>query len=429
MSNHVFVSHSHSDAPAAELIVQALEKRGVTCWIAPRDVAPGGSYAESILNAIESASCFVLIYSEHSNVSSHVLREVERALKFELNIVPIRFDDSAPSKSLDYLLATVHWLAIAPDSRDRSIVKAAEQIAAALAKSRSTPPGAEAVRAPASQPTAPAPAAARSKRPLVWIAVLLVVIAASLIYWFVSKNSTPASSPTTSTTSATISPAANELPVAVTHRYFTLLSKRNATGAYNLLSEEYRRRVSILKFSRTAGSKAAVKLVEVTEVSKTDRAASVAVLFEDTDPAANQARWKGNIDFVLESGSWRIDSMKGLYPGSGRPIQSDDDATPKPSPTPAPTLAPTPTPTPQSTPSPSPVASPTPGALKMRGVVNGPNGGATLHERPIAHSKVVTPLKNDDRLEIDRIEGDWLHATTDDKKSGFVHKSKVKINP
>ena len=430
MSNHVFVSHSHQDAPAAELIVQALEKRGVTCWMAPRDVAPGGSYAESILNAIESASCFVLIYSQHSNVSSHVLREVERALKFELNIVPIRFDDSAPSKSLDYLLATVHWLAIAPDSRDRSIVKAAEQIAAALAKSRSTPPGAEPVRAPASQPTAMAPVATRSKRPLVWIAILLVIVA-SLIYWLVSKNSAPALSPKTSAASTTVAPDANELPVAVTHRYFSLLTKRNATTAYNLLSEEYRRRVSIAKFSRTAGSKAAVKLVEVTQVSKTDRAASVAVVFEDTDPAANQARWKGNIDFVLESGSWRIDSMKGLYPGSGRPIQSDDESTQSVStPTPAPsTPTPAATPTPQPTPSPSQRASPTPGSLKMRGIVNGPNGGATLHEQPLAHSKVVTPLKNDDRLEIDRIEGDWLHATTDDKKTGFVHKSKVKINP
>jgi hypothetical protein len=435
MSNHVFVSHSHKDAPAAGLIVEALEKRGVICWMAPRDVSPGGSYAESILNAIESASCFVLIYSEHSNVSSHVLREVERALKFDLNIVPIRFDDSAPSKSLDYLLATVHWLAIAPDSRDRSIVKAAEQIASSLAKSRSAPPGAEPVRSPPSQLPASAPAAARSKRPLVWLSVLLV-IAASLIYWLVSKNSMPASSPTTSTTSATISPSANELPVAVTHRYFTLLNKRNATGAYNLLSEEYRRHLAIARFSRAVGSKPAVKLVEVTQAAKTDRTASVAVVLEETDPAANQARWKGGIDFVLESGAWRIGNMKGIYPGSGRLISDSatgaDDETARnvtqPMPAP-PTPTPASTPTPQASPSPSQGASPTPSALKMRGVVNGPNGGATLHERPIAHSKVVTPLKNGDRLEIDRIEGDWLHATTDDKKTGFVHKSKVTINP
>src|SRR6266403_1716166 len=193
MSNHGFVSHSHQDAPTAGLIVQALEKQGVTCWMAPRDVPPGGSYAEAILNAIESASCFVLIYSEHSNVSSHVMREVERALKFDLNIVPIRFDDSVPSKSLDYLLATVHWLAIAPDSRDRSIVKAAEQIAASLAKSRSTPTVAAPAPAPSPQPIAVASGAPRPKRSFLWVATVLFVIVAALIYWLVSKKSAPAS--------------------------------------------------------------------------------------------------------------------------------------------------------------------------------------------------------------------------------------------
>jgi TIR domain len=426
MSNHVFVSHSHQDAPAAELIVQALEKRGVTCWMAPRDVPPGGSYAEAILNAIESASCFVLIYSQNSNVSSHVLREVERALKFDLNIVPVRFDDSAPSKSLDYLLATVHWLAIAPDSRDRSIVKAAEQIAGWMAKSRSTPAAAAPAPVP---PIAVASGAPRPKRSFLWIAIVLLVIVASLIYWVVSKKSAPATAPKTVATTATTSPEANELPVAVTQRYFSLLTNRNATAAYNLLSQDFRLRLSILKFSRTVGSKPAVKLVEATQISKTDRAASVAAVFEDTDPAANQAHWKGNIDFVLESGAWRIGNMKGLYPGSGRPIQSEDDATQKASPTPAPTqtLQSTPAPTSPSTPSPSPVPSPTPAPLKMRGIVKASD--ASLHKRPHPRAEVVTPLKDGEKVEIDRIEGDWLHATTEEKKSGFVHKSKVKINP
>ena len=65
----------------------------------------------------------------------------------------------------------------------------------------------------------------------------------------------------------------------------------------------------------------------------------------------------------------------------------------------------------------------------MRGIVKKTEGGANLHERPFVRAKVVTPLKEGDRLEIDRIEGDWLHATRDDKKSGWVHKNKVKINP
>src|SRR6476620_847178 len=223
MSNHVFISHSHQDLPAAEMIVKALEERGVACWVAPRDVPAGGSYAESILNAIESASCFVLIYSEHSNVSSHVLREVERALKFDLNIVPVRFDDSAPSKSLDYLLATVHWLAIGPANQTQSIAKVAEQIAACMPKAGSTAPGAEPARVPTTPPKSAALVAPRGKRSLVWIAVPLAVVAA-LIWWLVSRNSTvapkteknamAANSSAMPTTTASVEP--DELPVAVT---------------------------------------------------------------------------------------------------------------------------------------------------------------------------------------------------------------------
>ena len=444
MRNHVFVSHSHQDAASAEQIVQALEKRGVACWMAPRDVPPGGSYAEAILNAIESASCFVLIYSENSNVSSHVVREVERALKLDLNIVPVRFDNSAPSKSLDYLLATVHWLAIAPESRDRSIVKAADQIAAWMAKSGGPPQSAQLPRVPSPVPAALPPAAPRPSRLLLWIPILLVIVA-SLIWWRLSQNSAPsretvknevvanAATPSPTTTkamgpaaSASVSPDADELPVAVTQRYFSLLAKRNASAAYNLLSEEFRLRISMLKFSRTVGFKPAVKLLESTQISKTDRNATVAASFEDTDPAANQAHWKGNIDFVLESGAWRISSMKGLYPASGRLIQnpqnSDEEATQNVS---QPT--PTPVPMPQPTKSPPPAASPTPNTQKMRGIVHGDS--AALHERPVVRARVVTPLKEGDRLEIDRIEGDWLHATTEGKKSGWVHKNKVKINP
>src|SRR6478672_11384954 len=167
MSDHVFLSHSHQDAPVAELIVKALEDRGVKCWIAPRDVPAGGSYAEAILTAIENASCFVLIYSEQANVSSHVLREVERALNYGLNIVPVRFDDSPPSKSLDYLLATVHWLSITPDARDQSIVKAAEQIVVCAAQPRTPRQAISPAQSPPTQTTAtPAPTAPPPKRNL-----------------------------------------------------------------------------------------------------------------------------------------------------------------------------------------------------------------------------------------------------------------------
>lgn len=140
MAGHVFISHAHQDRSSAEQLLAALESRGIKCWSAPRDVAPGGSYAESILRGIEGSSCFVLVFTQHSNLSPHVLREVERALTLGINIIPVRFDDSGVSKSLDYLLATVHWLSATAEPRARALQHAVEQIASCVASSDQSPP-------------------------------------------------------------------------------------------------------------------------------------------------------------------------------------------------------------------------------------------------------------------------------------------------
>src|ERR1700693_6200385 len=132
MPGHVFISYSDKDKTFAEMLLSALEKRGTQCWIAPRDIPPGGSYADAIMRAIEECGCFVLVYTVHSNSSSHVLREVERALKFERNIIPVRFNQSEPSRSLDYLLATVHWLSIETSTADTAVSRVANQISACV---------------------------------------------------------------------------------------------------------------------------------------------------------------------------------------------------------------------------------------------------------------------------------------------------------
>src|SRR5476651_891626 len=78
-SRDVFVSYASQDAAVANSVVDALEKQGIRCWIAPRDVTPGEFYADAIVHAIDSAKALVLVLSQHAAVSHHILREVERA--------------------------------------------------------------------------------------------------------------------------------------------------------------------------------------------------------------------------------------------------------------------------------------------------------------------------------------------------------------
>jgi len=78
MAHDVFISHSAKDKSVANAICAVLESRGVRCWIAPRDVLPGMSWPEAIVDAIEASRVMVLVFSAHANESKQVIREWNR---------------------------------------------------------------------------------------------------------------------------------------------------------------------------------------------------------------------------------------------------------------------------------------------------------------------------------------------------------------
>ncbi len=115
MAHDVFVSYSNNDKPIADAVVANLEGKGIRCWIAPRDVTPGTSWGEAIVDAIESSEVMVVILSQNSNKSNQVVREVERAVANEVIIIPFRIENIDPSGAMAYFLSTEHWLdAITP---------------------------------------------------------------------------------------------------------------------------------------------------------------------------------------------------------------------------------------------------------------------------------------------------------------------------
>ncbi|MCX6373870.1 MAG: toll/interleukin-1 receptor domain-containing protein, partial [Actinobacteria bacterium] len=84
----MFISHASSDDDAARAFVGALEKIGVECWLASRDVPVGANYAAEIMAAMSSAATVVVILSDDSLASPHVRREVNHAIGQGKSILP-----------------------------------------------------------------------------------------------------------------------------------------------------------------------------------------------------------------------------------------------------------------------------------------------------------------------------------------------------
>src|SRR5947209_2827831 len=100
----VFISYSSLDRPVADAICTMLEADGIQCWMAPRDVTPGKEWGEEIVDAIAGTRVFVLVFSQNSDQSPQVRREVERAVHHRAAILPFRTEDVRPTGAMEYFL-------------------------------------------------------------------------------------------------------------------------------------------------------------------------------------------------------------------------------------------------------------------------------------------------------------------------------------
>ena len=183
-SGRVFISYASQDTAVAQRLCATLEAAGLPCWIAPRDVRAGESYAAAIVQAINSCRMLVLVLSKSAIESSHVLREVERASSKKRPVLSIRMDATPLPPDLEYFLSANQWL----DASGGPV----EQILPALVESvrdRDSALGASTAAAPLG--SAPVPSPAPSKSPVLWrpraIAIALAVAAVGLAYVLANK--------------------------------------------------------------------------------------------------------------------------------------------------------------------------------------------------------------------------------------------------
>jgi hypothetical protein len=125
--SHLFICHSSKDEAVAREVVAALEADGLKCWISERDVLPGENYQEAIVQALEAASGIVFLFSENSNKSLEIKKELSLGGSISVPVFPLRLSPIAPSGALRYELAVRQWIDIFPD-REHALSKLARTI-------------------------------------------------------------------------------------------------------------------------------------------------------------------------------------------------------------------------------------------------------------------------------------------------------------
>jgi TolB-like protein/predicted Zn-dependent protease len=137
----VFVSYASQDAAVANSVVEVLERHGIKCWFAPRDVNPGSQYADEIVGAINDAKVFVLVLSEHAIASPHVGREIERAASKRRRIVALRTDAAVLTRSFEYFLSESQWIDVAALGMSGALTKLAQSVGQGVAPASWVSPG------------------------------------------------------------------------------------------------------------------------------------------------------------------------------------------------------------------------------------------------------------------------------------------------
>ena len=201
MAASIFISYAGRDLKTAVALCQELEGAGFSCWMAGRDVPPGENFQIAIVRAIRAAQVMVLVFTQHSNHSEEVAKELALASQARLRVVPLRMEEVAPNEAFAYEFATRQWIDFSL-GWDAALEQLRQRLAATLAAPEPTVV-VESLVAP--RP----PRAARKRSPALMILALFVIagaLAAGAYVVLAPRPKPPATAPAAAPPAATPPP-------------------------------------------------------------------------------------------------------------------------------------------------------------------------------------------------------------------------------
>ena len=128
---YAFISYSSKDQEKANAIRSIFLNNNISCWMAPYDIPAGTKYAFVINDAIKDAACLVLLFTNASQESIFVEKEVERAVANGKPIITMELERVVLNSGYQFYLGNQQIIAIPKiNEDDENFQRALQGIAA-----------------------------------------------------------------------------------------------------------------------------------------------------------------------------------------------------------------------------------------------------------------------------------------------------------
>lgn len=115
----IFISYASANKDKADFICEKLEQKGLSCWIAPRDIKRSTNYAEEIMLGLKEVDLVLLVFSKDAHESIYVTEEIENAFNLKKAILSFKIDETlpqaVPEDKMGFFLKNKQWLDTCPN--------------------------------------------------------------------------------------------------------------------------------------------------------------------------------------------------------------------------------------------------------------------------------------------------------------------------
>jgi hypothetical protein len=114
MSYDIFLSYCRTDKALADQFVELARRRGLTVWY-DQLISGGQDWRNSIVEALRNSKSLVILFSEASNDSRQIIKELAIADNFSKLVIPILVEDTEPRGPYLYEMASRNWINLYPN--------------------------------------------------------------------------------------------------------------------------------------------------------------------------------------------------------------------------------------------------------------------------------------------------------------------------